>query len=90
MRFVGLSLRTLFLLLVMVVTARVASPQSETLLSAYDTPSDLLRTALGAAVCVFVFVQIFRYSRDPADMRNWVVVGLAAVPLTILCAVIIW
>jgi len=59
----------MFLLLVMVVTARVASPQTETLLSAYDTPSDLLRAVLGAAVCCFVAVQIFRYSRDPADMR---------------------
>lgn len=90
MRYVGLSLRTLFLLLVIAVTCRVASPQSEKLLSAYDTPADLFRTVLGVAVCIFLFVQIFRYSRDPADMRNWVVVGAAAVPLTILCAVIIW
>lgn len=90
MRYVGLSLRTLFLLLVIVVTGRVASPQSEKLLAAYDTPSDLFRTAIGVAACIFLFVQIFRYSRDPADMRNWVVVGVAAVPLTILCAVIIW
>jgi hypothetical protein len=80
----------MFLLLVMVVTARVASPQTETLLSAYDTPSDLLRAALGAAVCCFVAVQIFRYSRDPADMRKWVPIGIAAVPLALLCAVVIW
>jgi hypothetical protein len=90
MRIVGLTLRTLFLLLVMAVTARVASPQTETLLSAYDTPTDLVRTVLGAVVCCFLFVQIFRYSRDPADMRKWVPIGLAAVPLTFLCAVIIW
>ena len=80
----------MFLLLVMVVTARVASPQTETLLSAYDTPSDLLRAVLGAAVCCFVAVQIFRYSRDPADMRKWVPIGIAAVPLALLCAVVIW
>jgi hypothetical protein len=90
MRIVGLTLRTLFLLLVMAVTARVASPQTETLLSAYDTPSDLFRAVLGAAVCCFIAVQIFRYSRDPADMRRWVPIGLAALPLTLLCAVIIW
>jgi hypothetical protein len=90
MRFVGLTLRTLFLLLVVAVTARVAMPQNETLLSAYDTPADLFRVILGAAVCCFVAVQIFRYSRDPADMRKWVPIGLAAVPLTLLCAVVIW
>jgi hypothetical protein len=90
MRFVGLTLRTLFLLLVVAVTARVAMPQNETLLSAYDTPADLFRVILGAAVCCFVAVQIFRYSRDPADMRKWVPIGLAAVPLGLLCAMVIW
>jgi hypothetical protein len=90
MRFVGLTLRTLFLLLVVAVTARVAMPQNETVLSAYDTPADLFRMMLGAAVCCFVAVQIFRYSRDPADMRKWVPIGLAAVPLGLLCAVVIW
>ena len=90
MRFVGLTLRTLFLLLVVAVTARVAMPQNETLLSAYDTPADLFRVMLGAAVCCFVAVQIFRYSRDPADLRKWVPIGLAPVPLTLLCAVVIW
>lgn len=90
MRFVGLALRTVFLLLVVAMTARVASPQSEKLLSAYETPSDLVRIILGATVCCFLVVQIFRYSRDPADMRNWVVIGLVAVPLALLCAVVIW
>jgi hypothetical protein len=90
MQIFGLILRTLFLILVVVITARVASPQTETLLSLYDTPADLLRVILGAAVCCFVAVQIFRYSRDPADMRKWVAIGLAAVPLALLCAVVIW
>ena len=78
MRILGLTLRTLFLILVMVITARVATPQSEKLWSAYDTPADLFRIVLGAVVCFFVAIQIFRYSRDPADMRKWVVIGGAA------------
>ena len=90
MQIFGLILRTLFLILVVVITARVASPQTETLLSAYDTPGDLLRAVLGAVVCCLIAVQIFRYSRDPADMRKWVAIGLAAVPLALLCAVVIW
>lgn len=90
MRILGLILRTTFLVIVLVITARVASPQSEKLWSAYETPADLFRIVVGAAVCVFLAVQIFRYSRDPADMRNWVVIGIAAVPLALLCAVVIW
>ncbi|MFB9269717.1 hypothetical protein ACFFWD_42500 [Bradyrhizobium erythrophlei] len=90
MRILGLILRTLFLIVVVVVTARVAYPQNETLWSVYDTPDELLRVVLGAAVCIFVAVQIFRYSRDPVDMRRWVVIGIAAVPLALLCAVVIW
>ena len=89
MRFLGLTLRTLFLLLVVAITARVASPQNETLLSPYDTPTDLFRMVLGAAVCIFLIVQMFRYSRDPADLRKWVPIGLAALPLAVLCAVVL-
>lgn len=90
MRILGLILRTLFLILVVAITARVASPQNETFLSAYETPADLFRIILGVAVCSFIATQIFRYSRDPADMRNWVAIGIAAVPLALLCAVVIW
>ena len=90
MRIFGLILRTVFLVLVVAITARTASPQNETFLSAYETPSDLLRIILGAVVCCFVAAQIFRYSRDPADMRKWVAIGLAAVPLALLCAVVVW
>jgi hypothetical protein len=90
MRFFGLFLRTLFLIVVVVVTARVATPQNERLLSVYDTPSDLFRIALGAVVCGFIAVQIFQYPRNPAEMRKWVVIGLAVLPLALLCAVVIW
>jgi hypothetical protein len=90
MRLLGLILRTLFLIVVVVVTARVAIPQNETLLSAYETPPDLLRILLGAVVCCFIVIQIFRYSSDPEDMRKWVPFGLALLPLALLCAVVVW
>lgn len=90
MRFFGLALRTLFLIVVMVITARVATPQNESLLTAYDTPSDLFRIILGATVCFFVATQIFQYSRNPADMRKWVPIGLAIIPLALICARVIW
>ena len=90
MRFFGLFLRTIFLLVVVAVTARVATPQNESLSTVYDTPSDLFRLILGACVCMFVAAQIFQYSRNPADMRKWVPIGLAIVPLAVICAMVIW
>jgi hypothetical protein len=90
MRILGLVLRTLFLIVVVVVTARVATPQNETFLTAYDTPADLFRIILGTIVCIFVAVQIFRYSNNPADMRRWVPIGLAVLPLALICARVIW
>jgi hypothetical protein len=90
MRFLGLVLRTLFLVVVLAVTARVATPQSETFWTAYDTPADLFRIILGAVVCIFLTLQIFQYSRNPAEMRKWVPIGLAILPLALICARVIW
>jgi hypothetical protein len=90
MRVLGLVLRTLFLLVVIAVTFRVATPQNEKLWSLYDTPDDLFRVVLGLIVCGFIAVQIFLYPKNPADMRKWVPIGLAVLPLAVLCAVVIW
>jgi hypothetical protein len=90
MRLLGLFLRTLFLLVVIAITVRVATPQNETLLSAYDTPSDLFRIILGLLVVGFIAVQIFLYPRNPAEMRKWVPIGLAVLPLALLCAAVVW
>lgn len=90
MRFLGLVLRTLFLLVVIAVTFRVATPQSESLWTAYDTPSDMFRFILGLIVCIFFAVQIFQYPKNPADIGKWVPIGLAVVPLALLCALVIW
>ena len=90
MRVLGLILRTLFLLVVIAITTRVAAPQNETLSTIYDTPSDLFRIVLGVIVCGFVAVQIFLYPKNPAEMRKWVPIGLAVLPLALLCAVVSW
>ncbi|WP_426413495.1 hypothetical protein [Bradyrhizobium ganzhouense] len=90
MRLLGLILRTLFLLVVIVVTFRVATPQSESFWTAYDTPSDMFRFIVGFIVCVFFAVHIFQYPRNAADMSKWVPIGLAVLPLALLCALVIW
>jgi hypothetical protein len=40
-------LRTLFFGALVAVTVRLSSPQSETIWTVYDTPSDLIRVAVG-------------------------------------------
>ena len=48
LRALGLGLRAVFILLLAIVIARVSLPQSEKLMSVYETPGDLVRVLLGA------------------------------------------
>src|ERR1700731_1840575 len=86
----GVTVRTLFIVVLMVVTARVASPQIENLRSVFETPSDLIRVALGFAVCAWFVVQIFILPKDADAYKIWIYLGLAILPLSLLCAIIAW
>jgi uncharacterized integral membrane protein len=88
--FGGLAVRTIFIAILIVVTARVASPQLEHIRSLWETPSDVVRVALGTAVCGWLFVHLFILPRDPGGYRTWLYLGFAILPLSILCAVVIW
>jgi hypothetical protein len=86
----GLAVRTIFIAVLIVITARVASPQMERLWTLLDTPGDLIRVALGFAVCVWLFVHLFILPKDPGGYRTWLYLGFVLLPLTVLCAVVIW
>lgn len=86
----GLAVRTIFIALLIIITARVASPQLEHIWSIWETPGDLVRVLLGFAVCVWLAVHVFIVPKDPAGYRTWLYLGLAILPLSILCAVVIW
>lgn len=86
----GITARALFIVVLMVVTARVASPQIENIWSVFETPSDLIRVALGFAVCVWFVVQIFILPKDADAYRIWLYLGLAVLPLSLLCAIVAW
>jgi hypothetical protein len=90
LRIAGLLLRALFIAALVVVTIRVSSPQSETIWSAYETPGDLIRLALGFLVCVWIAVQMFMVPKDPEGYRTWLYLGLVAVPFAIVCAIAVW
>ena len=86
----GVVARTLFIGTLIVITARVASPQLEHISTLYETPSDLVRVALGFAVCAWLAINLFILPKDPGGYRTWAQLGLVLVPLAILCARVVW
>ncbi|HLI99552.1 MAG TPA: hypothetical protein VKT76_07540 [Bradyrhizobium sp.] len=88
--FGGVAVRTLFLIILIILTARVASPQIERLSSIYETPSDLVRVLLGVGVCGWFIVNLFILPRDAGAYRTWMYLGVALIPLSILCAFVVW
>jgi hypothetical protein len=88
--FGGVAVRTLFLIILIILTARVASPQIERLSSIYETPGDLVRVLMGVGVCAWFIVNLFILPKDAGAYRTWMYLGLAVIPLAVLCAVVVW
>jgi archaellum biogenesis protein FlaJ (TadC family) len=83
-------LRVLFIACLLVITLRVSMPQSKTIWTAYETPGDFVRMALGFAVCVWIAIQLFRTPKGAHAYRTWLYFGLAAVPFSLICLVAVW
>jgi hypothetical protein len=90
LRTLAIVLRTLFLGALIVIVARVSSPQSETIWAVYETRGDLIRFALGLAACVWLVINIFVLPKDAEGYRTWFYVGLVSVPLGWAIAVAKW
>jgi hypothetical protein len=88
--FGGVAVRTLFLIVLTILTARVASPQIERLSSLYETPGDLIRVVMGLGVCSWFIVNLFILPKDAGAYRTWMYLGLAVLPLSVLCAFVVW
>jgi hypothetical protein len=82
--------RTLFIVLLLVLTLRVSLPQSETIWTAYDTPADLVRLILGVCVCAWLVYQLFQLPKDAGSSRTWFYLGLVAVPFTLIVLFVAW
>jgi hypothetical protein len=89
-RIVGHLLRAIFLLALIVVAIRVSAPQNETVWSAYETPGDLIRLVLGAAVAIGILVQLFRPPKDAQAYRTWALLGIFLAPLAVAVALVPW
>ena len=90
LRVLAIVLRALFMGALVVVVARVSGPQSETIWSVYETPGDLIRLALGLAVCLWIVIHLFMLPRSAEGYRTWVYLGLVIVPLAWAVAIYIW
>jgi len=86
----GVAFRTLFIIALAVLTARVAMPQIEKIWSVFETPDDLIRVALGFALCMWCVVNVFILPKDAEAYRTWFYLGLAMLPLSLLCTFVIW
>jgi hypothetical protein len=82
--------RALFIGTLLVVIARVSLPQSESIWSAYETPGDLLRMALGFAVGLWILLHIFMTHHDAEGYRTWIYLGLIIAPFALALAIWIW
>ena len=69
-RIAGIILRALFIGILIAVTARVSSPQTETIWSVYETPGDLIRMALGLSICLWLAIHVFILPKDAEAYRT--------------------
>ncbi len=90
LRIAATVLRTAFIGALMLITVSVSLPQNETILTAYDTPGDLVRLLLGFAVCVWLVIQLFKGPKDAGGYRTWLYLGLVAVPFAVICLAYLW
>jgi hypothetical protein len=90
MRLAGVMLRSVFIVLLLIALVHLSMPQSETIWTIFDTPGDVVRLALGLAMCVWVGIQLFAMPRDPLAFRTWLYIGLAAVPFLVICIIGTW
>jgi hypothetical protein len=90
LRILAIILRALFIGALVAVTVRVSSPQSESLVSVHETPGDLIRLALGFAVCLWIVIHLFMRPRTAEGYRTWAYLGLVVAPLALAAAIAIW
>ena len=90
LRILGATLRTIFILAILVIIVEVSLPQSETIWTAYDTPGDLVRMALGLGVGIWIAVQLFIMPKDAQGYRTWLYLGIVGVPFALICATALW
>jgi hypothetical protein len=87
---VGLVCRSLLLIVLGLMAARVSAPQHFGR-TWYDVPrGDFIRALLGIAFCVWMLVELFILPKDPASYRTWIYLGVTLLPLGVVCLIVVW
>ena len=76
-------LRSVFLIALVVLVARVSLPQSEHIWTIYDEPIDVVRLFIGFLVSVWIVYHLFKLPKDAQGLRTWAYLGIVLVPLTL-------
>ena len=79
----ALFLRLIFIGALVAIAVRVSLPQSETLWSVHETPGDLVRLALGFAVCLWVAIRLFTIPKTVGAYKRWINLGLVIAPVAL-------
>src|SRR5262249_41850702 len=90
LRALAMAVSALFIGALVVVSVRVSCALGETFSSVYGTSGDLIRLALGFAVCLWIVIHLFMLPKDAEGYRTWVYLGLVVVPLALAVAFAIW
>lgn len=87
----GIAARSIFILAVITVMARVSMPQTMGSIGQAGTSlADIARFALGAAGCLFMARQLFVFRRGAHDHKLWLILGPTLTALLVICAVAWW
>jgi len=90
LRTLGIICRSIFMIVLLVVAARVSAPQHIGS-SWFDIPSgDLVRAIVGFGFCVWVLVHLFILPKDAGGYRTWIYLGAALIPLALICGIAVW
>lgn len=90
LRIAAILLYAIFIGILLTVTMRVSSPQSESIWSVYETPGDLIRLALGFGVCLWILFHLFMLPKDAEGYRTWIYIGVIVVPFALALAFAVW
>jgi hypothetical protein len=90
LRILTVVLRSVFIGALVAVTVRISMPQSESISTVHETPGDLVRLALGLAICAWMVVHLFILPKDAEGYRTWLYLGLVVAPLASAVAIAIW
>ncbi len=87
-RLIAIVFRSIFIISLLIVTAWVSKPQFGSTWLEHFSVGDFVRVALGAAACLWMFVNLFILPKDARGYWTWISIGLAFIPLALLCWIV--